>query len=256
VIQEVKKSPQYLQVLPIRDLRYFEAFACFHLGRMDRYFFLCDQMEKGHNRMLSFELISQLQQLPFHTKIASKNIRINIEKKTMQLGPSKPVELRRNPILLDFLIILFSHPHGIRLEDLSEILHGVKYKSEYSQARMESLLFRARALLGHKETILYEKGFLRLMPGLKFHFVDRETVKRGIEERRRAILHLAQNNRSELSLADFQKNISAARRTLQQDLHHLVKTRELQAVGKNKHRKYLAADKIKFSAINETPHPP
>lgn len=157
---------------------------------------------------------------------------------TLVIGNRK-FSLTRKPLVEKFLCTLIEGHKPLALVDLFESLYSVKFHPLLHERRINSLIDRARAIVGDAGLIIRREGCVGFSERVSAR-IDGDGTDLEIARRRAALRETICQSRRPLTISDLESRFDYSRRTLQLDLKHLARTRVIGCEGATRARRYFA----------------
>ncbi len=156
----------------------------------------------------------------------------------------KRIDLSSFPLLGQLFSELMRSHHPIPLEQLFVALYGFPYHPFRNAGRLNSLIHRARKLVGLAPRLIRNTGTLHLDPNFRYSLVGAKPARENVRLRRDRIIHLLQRSKSPLNISDLEAHFPYSRRTLQLDLTHLTRGKNIFATQGTCTRRYSIGNQL------------
>lgn len=170
---------------------------------------------------------------------AKKELELNLSMHTLSVGDKK-INLASLPVVQKVLEICISSAGPIDIYEFYYNLYGTQYDPMYNANRLNSILVRARKLIGIEDIVIRRDGKIEINPEYQLSLVERDNNFEKIRWRRERIIRLLKKTKKPLSMAEIAKHFAVGRCTLLTDINMLVEDKKIMATGFRRAKKYSA----------------
>lgn len=246
IAKEVLAKSQHS--LNLVDFRYYEALATIHLGSSKKATKIATSYRnaaKAENAPLkirkSLALFEMLSFSGFDEVGVGKNVtllELDSDNRLFFLDGLR-VDLGKKPLIFDFISLLATHQDPLSLAKVFEKIYSRPYFPLLHQERLNSLIARARKVLGSNELVIRVNGTVRLNRKISIKSRFENGRKLSSYQRKRQIVKYIKDDQGPVKLSDLIQYFNSSKRTLQNDLKALVDENTLFKTGKTKSTTYL-----------------
>lgn len=237
------------QALSLVDFRYAEALALARLGDVPRArralsSYRADALERGAAVRVAradalFEEMTRADRASHDEE--GLVLSLNTLSREVRIGETR-VPLAEKPRLFELLAVLAQEGKPIALPILFFRLYGQDYHPLRHERRMNSLLDRARKLLGRADAIRRQDFTVTFAPGVEVSLETPPATELAVQWRRRRLLEAVRAAEGPIAISRLERQFEVTRRTLQLDLDYLVKRGLMRTTGGTRGRKYYVEE--------------
>lgn len=150
----------------------------------------------------------------------------------------RTISLKDSPLVGTLLKTLVEVRKPLSIPDLFEMIYRLPFNAFLHQSRFNSLLDRARNLLGDSSVVHRSEGRICLDPQVESRLEVHSVPDHLVLNRRDLLIKVIGKTGGTVSISELEGHFDCTRRTLQLDLKYLVTKRVLHCTGGTKKRRY------------------
>lgn len=252
IVKEYKARPQLRNLEMIAsDLRFFEVIIAEQTKNYTEFFYLMAQIQKHTCGFLSQERRHALDQLlnPQRTSGLEAVTLVLDSVNALLIVDGSRRSLLKFPLVERLLRLLILNRKGYSISRLFAALYGDDFIQANHLKRIESLIVRARMILGDKDTILRRDGKILLHPKIQARLEDTSELHsrpekvpetKGLEiSRGDRILAVLASEKKKFKLHEICTSLPYSRRSIQTELASLTDSGKIRREGKARATAYF-----------------
>lgn len=231
------------------DFRYYEAVALLKQGNISKgrrvlHAYHHDAIEAGSNVRAAKALNITSRFSASLTQAIAHPCSLILDLATHELVLGKRrIDLTSKPSVERLFNVLIREGKPVPLALLFYKVYQHPYSPWPHERRLNSLVDRARKVLGSSDLLLRREGNVELSPELTPLLKESSmTLESSIARRRQQLLQAIRSSKGPVKISDLEKVFDFSRRTLQFDLKHLLAGKQIVSSGGTRGRRYSSGE--------------